>query len=85
MNERIKELAQMSGLAATSNGTLYLLPIGVIHIEHFAELVRQDERELCAKACERVHDDYINDRNNDGYDWPDGHDCANAIRARGNT
>lgn len=44
MNERIKELAQMSGLAATSNGTLYLLPIGVIHIERFAELVRQDER-----------------------------------------
>ena len=85
MNERIKELAQMSGLAATSNGTLYLLPIGVIHIEHFAELVRQDEREACAKACEKVHDDYINDRNNDGYDWPDGHDCADAIRARGNT
>jgi hypothetical protein len=85
MNERIKELAQMSGLAATSNGTLYLLPIGVIHIEHFAELVRQDEREACAKACEKVHDDYFNDRNNDGYDWPDGHDCADAIRARGNT
>jgi hypothetical protein len=82
MDERIKELAQMSGLAATSNGTLYLLPIGVVHIEHFAELVRQDEREACAKACEKVHDDYINDRNNDGYDWPDGHDCANAIRAR---
>jgi len=85
VNERIKELAQMSGLAATSNGTLYLLPIGVVHIEHFAELVRQDEREACAKACEKVHDDYINDRNNDGYDWPDGHDCADAIRARGNT
>jgi len=82
MDERIKELAHMSGLAATSNGTLYLLPIGVVHIEHFAELVRQDEREACAKACEKVHDDYINDRNNDGYDWPDGHDCANAIRAR---
>jgi hypothetical protein len=43
------------------------------------------EREACAKACEKVHDDYINDRNNDGYDWPDGHDCADAIRARGNT
>ena len=85
MNERIKELAQMSGLAATSNGTLYLLPIGVIHIEHFAELVRQDEREACAKACEKVHDDYINDRINDGYDWPDGYDCADAIRAKGNT
>ena len=40
------------------------------------------EREACAKLCEKVHDDYINDRNNDGYDWPDGHNCADAIRAR---
>ncbi len=70
MNERIKELAQMSGLAATSNGTLYLLPIGVIHIEHFAELVRQDEREACAKLC----DPYTHGQ------W-----FAKAIRAMGNT
>lgn len=78
MDERIKELAHMSGLAATSNGTLYLLPIGVVHIEHFAELVRQDEREACAKACESIDAEY------EGEDvlatW-----CADAIRARGNT
>ena len=78
MNERIKELAQMSGLAATSNGTLYLLPIEVIHIEHFAELMRQDEREACAKLCESIDAEY------EGEDvlatW-----CADAIRARGNT
>lgn len=76
MNERIKELAQMSGLAATSNGTLYLLPIGVIHIEHFAELVRQYEREACAKLCESIDAEY------NGEDvlatW-----CAKAIRQRG--
>jgi hypothetical protein len=54
-------------------------------IKLFADLVRQDEREACAKACEKVHDDYINDRNNDGYAWPDGHNCADAIRARANT
>jgi hypothetical protein len=41
-----------------------------------------DEREACAKLCEKVHADYINDRSNDGYDWPDGDDCAAAIRAR---
>lgn len=40
------------------------------------------EREACAKLCEKVHDDYINDHNNDGYDWPDGRNCADAIRAR---
>lgn len=39
-------------------------------IEHFAELVRQDEREACAKVC-------------DG--WPDYNvqGLAEAIRARG--
>lgn len=57
--------------------------------EHYVAIMRDavtqarlDEREACAKACEKVHDDYINDRNNDGYDWPDGRDCADAIRAR---
>ena len=43
-----------------------------------------DEREACAKLCEKVHADYINDRNNDGYDWPDGYNCAEEIRARSN-
>ena len=43
-------------------------------IEHFAELVRADEREACAKVCD---------------DWPNGRDdvysIGEAIRARGNT
>jgi hypothetical protein len=38
-------------------------------IEHFAELVRADEREACAKVCEERG-------------W---HVTAAAIRARGNT
>jgi len=59
VNERIKELAQMSGLAATSNGTLYLLPIEVIHIEHFAELVRQDEREQAEKQEPVAYIDHV--------------------------
>jgi hypothetical protein len=43
-------------------------------IEHFAELVRADERELCAKVCEpqEQHDDPLTA-------WK----IANAIRARG--
>jgi len=86
MNERIKELAQMSGLAATSNGTLYLLPIGVIHIEHFAELVRQDEREACAKACELMGVHPALNVWGGGPDWYKRQkECAAAIRARGNT
>jgi hypothetical protein len=43
-------------------------------IEHFAELVRLDEREACAKVCD---------------DWPNGRDdvysIGVAIRARSNT
>jgi len=43
-------------------------------IEHFAELVRADEREACAKVCD---------------DWPNGRDdvysIGVAIRARSNT
>ena len=41
-------------------------------IEHFAELVRADEREECAKVCEEPG-------------WNAANWCAKAIRARGNT
>jgi hypothetical protein len=41
-------------------------------LERFAEIVRADEREACAKVCE----DHFS---SDG-DW-----CAKVIRARGNT
>jgi hypothetical protein len=39
-------------------------------VEHFAELVREDEREACAKLCEDAPE-------------PDGRDLAERIRARG--
>lgn len=46
-------------------------------IEHFAELVRADEREACAKVCEELGmgTNGMYERN---------HECAAAIRARGN-
>jgi hypothetical protein len=47
---------------------------GVGNLEAFAELVRADEREACAKVCD---------------DWPNGRDdvysIGEAIRARSNT
>ena len=48
-----------------------------VRLERFAELVRADEREACAKVCET--------------EWSNvaeriyGEECAVAIRARGNT
>jgi hypothetical protein len=48
-------------------------------IEHFAELIRQEEREACAKACDELKPFgphfYIQKAT--------AQDCAAAIRARG--
>lgn len=72
MNERIRELAEQAGLKFSKDwGECYT---GNVQIERFAELIRQDEREACAKLCD---------------DWLVGRDdiceVAKAIRARGNT
>lgn len=50
----IKELAEQAGLGATSNDVWYPLPIGLIHLERFAELVAAAEREACARLCEQL-------------------------------
>ena len=54
-------------------------------LERFAALVRADEREECAKVC-----DVIAQKMDDEGEGPTGNigwviDCAEAIRARGNT
>ena len=47
-------------------------------LQAFADLVRQDEREACAKLCDEMG---IKQTNQCLYDpW----DCASSIRARGN-
>ena len=46
-------------------------------IESFAELVAAHEREECAKICESYQDAV------DRHKWPNGYECAAAIRARG--
>ena len=67
MNERTKELAEQAALLGPTSR------VGNAHeaAERFAELVRQDEREACAKLCDN---------------WLVGRDdiceVAKAIRAR---
>ena len=83
MNERIKELAAQAGLDAKEirdDESLTLYAFEEFDIERFAELVRADERDACAKLCEDLNTTEI------AYpDWDDGtYDCAKAIRARGN-
>ena len=79
MNERIKELAEQAGAyfggGSTDHFGDYIPPymsIADLDAEKFAELVRADEREACAKVCEE-----------DGLLW--GQRYAAAIRARGTT
>jgi len=77
MNERLKELAEQAGFHIT----LYPADTGWVwcsdaypideELERFAELVRADEREACARLCD---------------EWPFGRDdiceVAKAIRTR---
>ena len=65
MDKRIKELAERAGCDEASD---YRWVCSHGELERFAELVRQDEREICARLCE--------------LQW-EIDDCAKAIRARG--
>ena len=61
-------------MAREAGGGLESDYINISALERFAELVRADEREACAKVCD---------------DWPNGRDdvysIGVAIRARSNT
>jgi hypothetical protein len=70
----IIEMAREAGLRRF--GPLNIDP----ELERFAALVRADEREACAKACENIYEG-----DEACGDWPSPEQCADAIRARGNT
>ena len=80
MNERIKQLAEQAQQYAE-----YTTPQGLEWLpafkEKFAELIRADEREACAKVCD--------DEASTWTAWPQAKAAltvgAIAIRARGNT
>lgn len=76
MNERIKELAAQAGLDAKEirdDESLTLYAFEEFDLERFADLVRQDEREACAVACEYYGSPFNSHRITE---------CVNAIRAR---
>jgi len=75
MNKKIKELALQAGLQNTL-GCFWQSSDDAI--ERFAELVRQDERELCAKLCDDEAGQSSSDHEAGGMYW-----CAEAIMARG--
>ena len=80
MNKKFKELAEQAGYDIKDN-----CPMGrefdIFDIEHFAQLVRQDERETCAKLC----DDLAGQVGNKNFIAVDQRKfCAKQIRAKGN-
>jgi hypothetical protein len=76
MNERIKELAVQAGMEWDTHSWCWLA--NPPHLERFAELVRQNEREKCAKLCDDEARQSSSDHEAGGMYW-----CAEAIRARG--
>ena len=50
MNERIKELAEQAGIEYSSQWTYWTAYD--LELQRFAELIRDDEREACAKLCD---------------------------------
>ena len=78
MNERLKELAIQAGMNYLQDKCWMAHNLD---LERFAELVRQDEREVCAiTAWSTGHDLYL--KHHDIREV--GSACATAIRARGN-
>jgi len=76
MNEQTEFLCKLAGVEWVQTGFCYVAKSD--ELERFAELVRQDEREACAKLCEDLQLTVLGIR-----DWVDGtYDCAAAIRAR---
>jgi hypothetical protein len=55
MNERIRELAEQAGCVQHQ----FIWVANNFDMERFAELVRQDEREKCAKAMQPMLRDMI--------------------------
>jgi hypothetical protein len=73
MNKRLKELVEQTGVTMDNVYACY-----TEDIERFAKLVRQDEREACAKLCDDEAGQSSSDHEAGGMYW-----CAEAIRARG--
>jgi len=73
MNEQIKKLAEQAGWDMGDEVDGF-----TTRLEKFAELVRADEREACAKLCENIAEEFAYEPHD-----PDPMYCAEAIRKRG--
>jgi hypothetical protein len=73
------EIIEMANKAYAIDDGKPLHPSALFHLEIFAKLVAQHEREACAKVCETYDQrESFNDE-----DMAVADSCAKAIRARG--
>jgi hypothetical protein len=80
MNERIRELAEQAGFKVNWQHE-DVQAIKMARFEKFAELIRADEREACAKVCEEIAEEFPFEPHEPDPVLPAY--CAEAIRARG--
>jgi hypothetical protein len=81
MNERINQLLEQARTDCNQLGNKPATTVGYDELERFAELIRADEREACARTCDDMSEGLVGDdvSGADGAGY-----CANAIRARSN-
>jgi len=87
MNERDKELAKQADNEFTGeiSDDLNHCLVGTEAIQKYADLIRADEREACAKVCEQPIDEIQITDDCSEMRYMDGKECAEAIRAKENT
>ena len=78
--DEIIEMARQAGMDYLQ----YLSPEAFEKVEAFAKLVAQHEREACAKDLYEASE-AAKDVDPQGFVWKAVKECADAIRARGNT
>jgi hypothetical protein len=79
----MKTIIEMAREAGLERGGYW--EFNLIRLERFVALVRADEREACAKVCEKVAVDMFTQlgREHEPYMKATAEDCAMQIRARG--
>jgi len=81
----MKTVIEMAREAEIGDSHGYMIRNELSNLERFAELVRADEREACAKVCDDLPaPDYVSPDDVTVWDVATL-DCGDAIRARGNT
>ena len=76
--DEIIEMARQAGFMMENSAAIQAAEI-------FAKLLAAKEREACAKVCDSFYESWINIHGRYEFMGEGAQECADAIRARGNT